>query len=207
MLNGTFVATGLPAPGLVVLGWNAPNWLERLRNAWTFGTIARRSQRPVLVVRNAALRPYARVLVAVDLSPSAGEDAIEIVREALRCAPGARFTLLHALDTGVEGYMRRADVASHVIGQHRRKLRSQVRAAFRRFLRKLDMPGIRFSLVTTPHPERAALRVHAASARPDLVVVGKPRSGLLGRWFAVSAAREALAATTCDLLVVPSGKG
>jgi hypothetical protein len=42
-------------PGLVVLGWHAPSWLGRLRNAWTFATIARRSTRPVLVVRTVSI--------------------------------------------------------------------------------------------------------------------------------------------------------
>jgi len=190
-------------PVLVVLGWHAPSWLGRLRNAWTFATLARRSTRPVLVVRNAALRPYARVLVAVDFAEEGSEAAIETVRTAVRCAPAARFTLLHALDTALEGYMRRADVASHVIGRHRRRLRSGARAAFRRLLRRLGLPQMRFSLVTTPHPERAALRLHAGSARPDLVVLGRRRGGWLDGWSGVCAARAALAATSCDLLLVP----
>jgi len=191
------------APGLVVLGWHAPTWLGRLRNAWTFRTLARRSPRPVLVVRQPPLRPYARVLVAVDFSEEGSAAAIASVRTAVRCAPGARFTLLHAFDTALEGFMRRAGVASHVIGGHRRKLRSGARAAFRRLLRSLGLPETRFSLVTSPHPERAALRLHAASARPDLVVVGRRRGGWLDGWFGAWGAREALAATSCDLLLVP----
>lgn len=189
-------------PGLVVLGWQAPSWLERLRTAWAFGALARRSRQPVLVLRNGSGSPYRRVLVAVDLSDAGLDAALDTVRAAVRCAPGARFTLLHPLDTGVEGYMRRAAVASHLIGRHRRRLRTAARAAFRRFVARLGLPGVRFSLLVSPHPERAALHVHAASERPDLVVLAKPARGLFGAWCAHSAAREALAATDCDLLLV-----
>ncbi|THC45214.1 universal stress protein [Massilia sp. Mn16-1_5] len=223
MLHGILVATALSgrsadptrtdtldhlqaAPGwsgLVVQGWHAPSWLGRLRNAWSFGAIARRTSEPVLVLRNRAPRPYARVLVAVDFSDA----ALETVRAAARCAPGARFTLLHPLDTGMEGYMRRAAVASRFIKRHRRRLQAEARAAFRRFVYQLRLPDVQFALRMTPHPERVALRVHAARENPDLVVVRKPQDGLLGRWLGISAAREALAATRCDLLLVTAGRG
>ena len=195
-------------PCLVVLGWHAPSWLGRLRNAWTFATVARRSQRPVLVVRNAALRPYARVLVVTDFSDAAREAAVDTMRVALRCAPGARLTLLHALDTGMEGYMRRAGVASHVIERHRQKVRSAARAAFERFVERLALPGPRFSLLMTPHPERVALSVHAVGAAPDLIVVSERPWGIPGGLLGISATHEALAATSCDLLVVaPAEQG
>jgi nucleotide-binding universal stress UspA family protein len=186
------------APGLVVLGWHARSWLGRLRNAWAFGEIARRSRQPVLVVRNAALRPYARVLVAVDFSST----AIHAVKAAVRCAPGARFTFLHALDAGAEGYMRRAGVADQVIEQYRYKRWLMARQAFQCFLERLDLPGLRSSLVVSRHPERAALRVHAASARPDLIVLSERQYGILGGLLGISAAQEVLAATPCDLLVI-----
>lgn len=188
--------------GLVVQGWHAPTWLERVRNGWSFGAIARRTREPVLVLRNRAVRPYARVLVAVDFSDA----ALETVRAAVRCAPGARFTLLHPLDTGMEGYMRRAAVASRFIKRYRRRLQAEARAAFRRFVVRLRLPEVHFTLRMTPHPERVALRVHAAREKPDLLVVRKPQDGLLGRWLGISAAREALAATSCDLLLVTAGR-
>ena len=189
-------------PCLVVLGWHAPSWLGRLRNAWTFATVARRSRRPVLVVRNAALRPYARVLVVTDFSDA----AVDTLKVALRCAPDARFTLLHVLDTGMEGFMRRAGVASHVIDQHRRKVRCAARAAFERFVERLALPGTRFSLLMTPHPERVALSVHAVGAAPDLIVVSERPWGIPGGLLGISAIHEALAATSCDLLVVAPAK-
>nr|WP_267874586.1 MULTISPECIES: universal stress protein [unclassified Massilia] len=191
-------------PCLVVLGWHAPSWLGRLRNAWTFATVARRSRRPVLVVRNPALRPYARVLVVTDFS----EAALGAVQVALRCAPGAHFTLLHALDTGIEGTMRRAGVASHVIERHRQKARTAARAAFGRFVERLELPGTRFSLLMTPHPERVALSVHAVGAAPDLIVVSGRPWGIPGGLPGISATHEALAATSCDLLLVaPAEEG
>lgn len=191
-------------PCLVVLGWHAPSWLGRLRNAWTFATVARRSRRPVLVVRNAALRPYARVFVVTDFA----DTAVDTLKVALRCAPGARFTLLHVLDTGMEGYMRRAGVASHVIERHRQKVRTAARAAFERFVERLEGPGARFSLLMTPHPERVALSVHAVGAAPDLIVVSERPWGIPGGLLGISATHEALAATSCDLLVVaPAEEG
>ena len=199
----TMARVDATAPGLVVLGWHAPSWLGRLRNAWAFGAIARRSRQPVLLVRNAVLRPYARVLVAADFSDA----ALEAVRAAARCAPGARFTLLHALDSGMEGYFRRAGVADRVIEQYRRKLRSAARTRFQRFLGRLHLPGADVKLVMSPHPERAALRVHAALARPDLIVVSARGCGILGGLLGTSAAHETLAATSCDLLVVPPQGG
>lgn len=184
-------------PGLVVLGWHAPSWLGRLRKAWTLARIVQRSRRPVLVVRNAALRPYARVLAASDFA----DDELHVARAALRCAPGAHLTLLHALDTGIDGTMRRVGVTDAAIEQHRRERRRTAQAAFEGFVEKLGLPAQRVSLVLTLHPQRAGLRLHAEFARPDLIVLGE--GGLLSCLPGMSAVRELLADTACDVLVVP----
>lgn len=195
---------------LNVAGARGQSWQDglgwcRLRCAWTVCALARRSGRPVRVLRSARARPYARVLVLADLAdpsaPTPGGAVLDVVQAALRCAPGAHFTLLHPLDTAVEGYMRRAAVADHVIERHRRALRIAAGGAFRQCVRTLGAPVERFSLVLTPHPGRAALRVHAAEFDPDLVALDLP-PGLLGAWCGLAAVQDALAATRCDLLVL-----
>ena len=85
--------------------------------------LARRSGRPVLMVRQSVHEPYRRVLVPVDFSPWSA-DAIAL---AQRVAPGASLVLMHAVEVPFESRMRTVGVAESKVAHYRDAARREAR--------------------------------------------------------------------------------
>lgn len=161
--------------------------------------LLRISRRPVLVIKSAPYRRWARVLVAIDFAPQS-----RMLAE-IACAidPESQIELLHTVCTQTESKLRSADVAVGIIESHRDQLACQARE---RLVRFADSLGSRTTRVAhaIAHGEpgsQAAIRQGRAGA--DLVVVGKRRSSLLTDFLFRSVAQRVLRWATSDVLIVP----
>jgi nucleotide-binding universal stress UspA family protein len=181
---------------LLVVGAHGTN---PLRDA-ILGTTAERllgtCRRPVLVVKRPPEHAYARALVAMDFSAPAKS----ALRAALRLAPGAAFTAVHAYDLPFEGKLRLAGVEDETIDAYRFHAARKAAAAIRALGEK---SGIHLAhAVYWGHPPVLILEKERA-LRSDLIVLGKAQRSVAKELFLGSVSRHVLADCRGDVLVVP----
>jgi nucleotide-binding universal stress UspA family protein len=106
---------------LLVLGARGEGFLRR----WVMGSTAERllhrSQRPLLVVRQAPRGPYRRVLLALDFSPW----SLRAVALAQQVAPHAHLVLLHAFQVPFAEKLQFAGVDAATIEHYRTHARAE----------------------------------------------------------------------------------
>jgi nucleotide-binding universal stress UspA family protein len=179
---------------LIVTGVARDETLGRLILGNTVDRLARRSSAPLLVVRERPFRPYDRLLVATDFSPSA-RLALET---AIRFFPDTAITLFHAYDVPFAGYLGRSEVE--------REFETFGIEASDKFLQEAgvpqDMARQVVRLIEHGVPE-ALLCDYAKRSRHHLTVVGSHGGGLLYDALVGSTARKIIAAVPGDVLLVP----
>jgi len=106
---------------LLVLGARGASFLRRMVLGTTAERLLRRTQRPLLVVREAPHEPYRRALLAIDFSPWSAA----VVAQARRVAPQARPVLLTAFQVPFEEKLRFAGVDASVVEHYRQQARAQ----------------------------------------------------------------------------------
>ena len=189
------IAAAAEKADLVVLGARRDNVLRE----FLFGTPAERvvriSRRPVLVVKQAPVSAYRRVLVPVDFS----ESSALAVQLANGVAPTAEVHLFHALESMPTAQMRTAGVSDEVIRFNRELARARRMQA----LRTLGgaVVGIQAAVGEGPAPALTLARQEALAA--DLVVVGKHNRSRWADFLLGSVTQRLLAAATSDVLVLP----
>jgi len=100
---------------LLVTGTRGAGFFRGVVTGSTAERVARRSARPVLMVRHPAHEPYQRVLVPIDFSPWSAA-SIELAREL---APGAELVLMHGVQVPFEARLRRSGVSESQLAQYR----------------------------------------------------------------------------------------
>jgi universal stress protein E len=183
---------------LVVIGQHRKDILLDLFRGSTGERIVRFGNRPVLVVKSAAMHPYISMLAAVDFSPPSRR-AIEM---ALKVAPDADLKLVHAFDIPFRGLLFGGTSMEQLAKKHQQQFQEMVEAQTREFLGTLSAP-IRPQQVIAREgvPEEAVLAV-AEETRCDLLVVGTHGRSGVGRALLGSVAEGVLARAPCDVLAV-----
>ena len=119
--------------GMVVLGAHGGSFVHELFLGSTAEKVLRKHSRPVLVVKREPQSPYQRVLVPVDFSEPS-RLALEL---ALRIAPHAHITVLHAFEVPFEGKMHYASVSDETIQAYRAEAQTQADRAMQQFISAL----------------------------------------------------------------------
>ena len=169
---------------------------------WLTGTIAeriaRKGDRPVLVVKRPVRGPYRRVLVATDFSDQSRQ-ALEF---SLRLAPRAKMHILHAYQ-GIEGQLWRGGFSKAEILRYRHEIAQKSRAQMKNFIRSLApdrKPVVHLRYGRAPHIITGVAR----RLRPDLVSVGSAGRTGLPYVLLGSVAEHVLREAACDVLVARS---
>jgi nucleotide-binding universal stress UspA family protein len=154
---------------------------------------------PMLIVKRPAERAYGQVAVAVNFSP-ASEGAL---RAALRLAPNAAITALHAYDVPFEGKLRLAGVTNDAIDAYRyrtaEKAIGDLRALGERSAGEQARVATRVGQGYAAH----LILENARELRADLIVLGKRKRPLVQELLLGGVARHVLADAGGDVLVVP----
>jgi nucleotide-binding universal stress UspA family protein len=187
--------------GLVVLGAHGGSFVRELFLGSTAEKVLRKLSRPTLVVKREPRGPYRRVLVPVDFS-APSRRAAEI---ALRIAPQADITLLHAFEVPFEGKLRFAGVSDETIHAYRTEADQQAGRAMQRFVSALGADGRVSHLVEFGYAP-TVIREQAEEIEPDLIVMGKHGQSELEDLLFGSVTKHVLREAGCDVLVVsPEG--
>jgi nucleotide-binding universal stress UspA family protein len=187
------------AADLILVGAHGADFIKDLLLGTTAEKIVRKGDRSVLVVKQAAQRPYRRVLVAVDFSDNSRR-ALEL---ALRLAPQAEFHALHVY-AGFEGMLRGAGVTDAGIVRYQRQVAKEARQQMEAFLRSIDRRRKPIRREVWNGRAGREITTIARRLRADLVAVGTAgRTGipyiLLG-----SVAEHVMREAPCDVLAVRS---
>jgi nucleotide-binding universal stress UspA family protein len=180
---------------LVVTGTAKDELLGRVILGTTVDTLLRRSQLPVLVVKNRVRHPYYRIVVATDFSSASGY-ALEI---AARYFPEQPLDIFHAYDAPGSGLL--SDAAAY-----RRGHRDIAERDYDAFLRSVpsgeSIRGRAHPLIEFGEPGRL-LREYTRDVGMDLVVLGRRRRGAAFELLVGSVAGQIVWEVSCDAMVIP----
>jgi nucleotide-binding universal stress UspA family protein len=192
-------AAALPAD-LVVLGSRGAGFLRRFVLGSTAERLLRKSQQPMLVVKQRAHEAYRRVLVAVDFSPWSAP----LIGLARRVAPGAQIVLLTAYEVPFESKLHFASVAGSTIQTYH----ARVRQLAVQQLHALAAGAGLASSDWTPCIRRAdaslAIVEQEQEQACDLIVIGKHGRSRVEDLLLGSVTSHVLAESAGDVLVSTS---
>ncbi|MDP2794532.1 MAG: universal stress protein [Sulfurisoma sp.] len=184
--------------GLVVLGAHGGSFVRELFLGSTAEKALRKLSRPVLIVRREPRGPYRNVLVPVDFS----EPSRRAAQMALRIAPQAGITLLHAFEVPFEGKLRFAGVSDETIQSCRAEAREQANSAMRQFVSGLESGADRVSHSVEFGYAPSVIREKAETIEPDLIVMGKHGQSEWEDTLFGSVTKHVIREAGCDVLVV-----
>lgn len=160
--------------------------------------IAKRSSRPVLMVRQLVHEPYRRVLVPVDFSPP----SLAALRLADRVAPQATIVLLHGIDVPFEGRMRLAGVAAAAIDRYRSQARAEAQRQLQQLAEQAGVSPLRLQLSVQEGADAWMLVAKEEQERDaDLIVIGRQGRHAVGEMLLGSTTRMVLAECSADVLI------
>ena len=172
-----------------------------IRDAFV-GTTAERllgkCQRPILVVKQPPTQPYARVMVAVDFSPSS-EQALRL---ASLVAPDAVIFAVHAYEVAYEGRMSLAGVSDENIDLYRTRIAGRAASDMSALWGKQGITSQRFVNVVERGNPPFVIQDQERAMGADLIVMGKHARSGVGEFFLGSVTRRVLAESVCDVLVL-----
>lgn len=171
------------------------------------GTIAEKALAtkgyPVLMVRNEALRPYRRVLVALDLSDA----SVSTLRaaEALVIGADTSARVVHAHEPPYQSMLAYAGVEQEAAAVYAAKWKREARRSLLDLLHCESADAIRYDIHVAQQPAAVGILQAVGQFLPDLLVLGTHGGGSLRRALVGSVANRVLHETQCDALIVPEG--
>lgn len=184
--------------GMVVLGAHGGGFVRELFLGSTAEKVLRKHAHPVLIVKREPQGPYQRVLVPVDFS-EASRLALEL---ALRIAPHAHITVLHAYEVPFEGKMHYAGVSDEIIQSYRDTAREQANQAMRQFVAAAGASAGSVPPVVVLGYAPTVIRKKTDALEPDLIVMGKHGQSGWEDMLLGSVTKHVLLDAGCDVLVV-----
>lgn len=184
--------------GLLVTGTRGAGFFRGVVVGSTAERIAKRSSRPVLMVRQLPHEPYRRILVPVDFSEWS-RSAIEL---ALRIAPQATLVLMHAVEVPFEGKMRVAGVAEDAVLRYRDTAQREALQRLRELAADAGLDADRVRLSTPGGADPWMLIVQDEQEHDcDLVVIGRQGRHALDEFLLGSTTRSVIAEGAADVLI------
>ena len=191
------IAAAAQDADLLVLGARGASPLRDLIIGSTAERVIRRSPRPTLVVRQAPGADYRHLLVPADFS-TASRPSLEL---ALRFAPDAALTLVHALDTSTEGKLWLAGVSTEKMRAHRAGARSQAMARAAELIEGAGGERQRIAVVVEADDAARLVLATAVARDADLIVIGRQGQSLLADFLLGSVTRHVVTGAACDVLI------
>jgi len=186
---------------LVIAGDARINTLGEMFLGSTVEQLARNLAQPLLVVRQRARAPYARILVPTDFSP-ASRLALET---AARLFPDAQLIVFHVHEAGLEGLADQPRGSLDAGGANT----SAIRLRCQQFIDSCTLaPQVRARIAIDSAPGTPELLTarYALEHGVDLAVLGlHAQSGML-RLFMDSKGEQVLRGLDCDTLLVSTGE-
>lgn len=182
---------------LVVLGARGAGFLRRLVLGTTAERMLRRTQRPLLVVRQAAHEPYRRALLALDFSPWSAA----VLEAARRVAPHARLVLFTAFQVPFEEKLRFAGVDAATVERYRQQARATATQQLHAFAGRAGLVPGQWDPCIVEGEASMRLVEQEQVLDCDLVVLGKHGQSAAEDLLLGSVTKHVLAEGQSDVLV------
>ncbi|HEY1128470.1 MAG TPA: universal stress protein [Roseateles sp.] len=183
---------------LLVTGTRGAGFFRGVVVGSTAERIAKRSARPVLMVRQLPHEPYRRILVPVDFS----DWSLAAIRQAQRLAPQATLVLMHAVEVPFEGKMRLAGVSGDIVTHYQDAARREAQQRLSALAAEAGLGADRVCLSTPSGGDPWMLIVQEEQERDcDLVVIGRQGRHALDEFLLGSTTRMVIADGAADVLI------
>ncbi len=183
---------------LLVAGTRGAGFFRGVVVGSTAERIAKRSGRPVLMVRQSVHEAYRRVLVPVDFSPW----SLDAIVLAGRVAPGASVVLMHAVEVPFEGKLRIAGVSEAVVSAYRKAAQQEARQKLHALVTQSGLQPAGLILSTPEGADPWMLIAQEEQERDcDLIVIGRQGRHALDELLLGSTARMVLSECSVDVLL------
>jgi len=182
---------------LLVLGARGVGFLRRLVLGTTSERLMRRTDRPLLVVRQAPHGPYRRVLVAVDFSHWSRES----LTLARRVAPNAHLVVLTVFQVPFEEKLRFAGVEAATVEMYRQQARAQARQQVHALAQEAGLSPSQWEPCVVEGDASLRIVENEQSQGCDLVVLGKHGQSATVDLLLGSVTKHVLAEGGADVLV------
>jgi len=182
---------------LLVLGAHGAGFLRRLVLGTTSQRLVRRTDRPLLVVRQTANRSYRRVLVAVDFSPQS-RHALILAR---RVAPNAKLVILTVFEVPFEGKIRFAGVDDATFEIYRQRARARALRQLHALAHEAGLSPSQWELSVVEGDASRRIVEQEQSRNCDLVVLAPHSQSAVADLLLGSVTRHVLAEGHVDVLL------
>lgn len=187
-------AAGVEAD-IVVVGARGQNYMLRLLLGSTAWRLLRVRKGAVLVVRNAAVDAYHRVLAAVDFSPDSHLALFWAARLATENGPD----VLHVLQEEDEKQLHSAGLDDAAIRLRREDMRLIADNLLTGLLAGLPVTASRH--IESGFYPTVQILERATEWRSELIVLGRHGTGGLEEWLLGSVSKDVVQAAECDVLL------
>lgn len=189
---------------LIVTGTRGAGFFRGVLVGSTAERVARRSSRPVLLVRQLPRAPYRRILIPVDFS----EWSLASIDLARQLAPKATLVLMHALELPYEGKLRLAGVADDVVMRYRNEARREAQQRLRALATEAGLRMNQTQMITPDGADPWMLIVQQEQEQDcDLIVIGRQGRHALDELLLGSTARMVISEGASDTLVSSTPPG
>ena len=183
------------AAGLVVTGARGENTLLDLLMGSTASRLLRLATCPVLIVKNAEVKPYQSAIAAVDFSPG----SIHALGLARAVASGARIEVLHVYDTGHDDRMRQAGMDEAFLLDRQARVLKDAENRLDIELAELNDGSITRHVMAGY--AAAAICERAGILHADLIVLGRRGKSGMQELLLGSVSKDIANAGDCDVLL------
>jgi len=183
---------------LLVLGALGASFMRHVMLGSTAERLVRRSDRPLLVVKQPPHERYRRVLVAVDFSPS----SLAALSLARVVEPRAEVVLLHAYDVPYEDWMETVEVSEDALHHYQQAARQRALQDMRAFLESCGPAASGLPTVLLKGDPTLRILEQEQELDCDLVVVGKQGETVPEEFLLGSVTKHVLQQSQADVLVV-----
>jgi len=183
---------------LLVLGARGASFMRHLMLGSTAERLVRKSDRPLLVVKQPPHDLYRRVLVAVDFSPLSLA-ALNLARAA---APDADLVLLHSYDVPYEDWMRTVDVREDALQYYQQAARQRALQGMQAFLAAGGLAAAEVTTVVVKGDPTLRILEQEQELDCDLIMVGKQGDTVTEEFLLGSVTKHVLQQSQSDVLVV-----
>ena len=183
---------------LLVTGTRGAGFFRGVVTGSTAERVARRSARPVLMVRHPAHEPYRRVLIPVDFSAWSAA-SIELAREL---APEAELVLMHGVQVPFESRLRRSGVSESQLVQYRATAISEAQGRLDELAAAAGLQERWIGIAESDRGDPWMQIVRQEQEQDcDLIVIGKHGRHVLEEFLLGSTTRMVIAESSVDVSV------